>query len=227
MTYILGGHCSDGVVLVADRKIILTDNTIEYEDKLFRHDFPIVLGGSGSMDLFDKFRIESYVAAMKYQDNFDWLSYVNDIEDITMKLNTRYGDEKFDVLIAGPINHPEGVVARLYYIPPSGLSKHISTYKVIGSGEPYGSVFLKKYRREGWREKSTQDIAELGYFIIRNIEENELDTLVGLDKTHPQIYYIPNQGAIREASEQELNAIKNKVDVWLNKYNSQVENLFI
>jgi hypothetical protein len=75
-----------------------------------------------------------------------------------------------------------------------------------------------------------QDVAELGYFIIRNIEENILDGKVGLGKSrHPQIYYIPSdkESNVREASEAESTAIKNKVDEWLSKYNNQIENLFV
>lgn len=73
-----------------------------------------------------------------------------------------------------------------------------------------------------------QDVAELGYFIIRNIEENILDGKVGLgENRHPQVYYIPNEKEVREANEPELNAIKNKVDEWLIKSNNQIENLFV
>jgi 20S proteasome alpha/beta subunit len=226
MTYILGAKCSDGVVLVADRKIIDGDDTVGYGDKLFMHDFPIVQGGAGSLDLFDKFRYESYLEAMKYKDNINWLSYIDDVEDITRKLNKRYGDERFEVIIAGPIRHPEDVVPRLYYIPPSGLSKQIHRYKVIGSGEPYGSIFLGTF----WRKKSPQsmqDVAELGYFIIRNIEENKLDAEVGLDKNqHPQIYRISNDGEVTQDNEEQLGTIRKKVDVWLSTYNSEIENLF-
>ena len=48
MTYILGAKCEDGVVLIADRKITYPDGRVEYQDKLSRHYYPIVLGGAGS-----------------------------------------------------------------------------------------------------------------------------------------------------------------------------------
>ncbi|HXG07212.1 MAG TPA: hypothetical protein VNI77_07805 [Nitrososphaera sp.] len=39
---------------------------------------------------------------------------------------------------------------------------------------------------------SMEEVAELGYCIIRCIEEFELDTTVGVGNTHPQIWYIPD-----------------------------------
>lgn len=227
MTYILGAKCNDGVVLVADRKIIHDDDTVEYEDKLFRPSpAPIVYGSSGSTFLFQNFKEESFIAAQKHKGAIQWPTYKKNLEDITKRLNKRYtsGGYEFDVLVA--VQGQDINYAILHHIYPQGYAYLVKKCQVIGTGKPYGSIFVNKYcrRKEG---KSMQDIAELGYFIIRNIEENELDRYVGLDKRHPQIYYIPNQGEIREASEQELNVIKTKVDGWLSKYNGQVENLFV
>jgi 20S proteasome alpha/beta subunit len=226
MTYILGSHCSNGVVLVADRKITFDDNTVEYENKLFMPYTPIVLGSSGSTVLYDKFRQESFLAAQKYKGNIQWLPYLEDIEDVTKRLNKRYASQKleFEVLVAV---QTKDVGAQLQHILPAGYGDRVKKYRVIGSGEPYGSIFLKKHWR---REMVMQDVAELGYFIIRNIEENILDGKVGLGKSrHPQIYYIPSdkESNVREASEAELTAIKNKVEEWLSKYNNQIENLFV
>jgi hypothetical protein len=69
MTYILMAKCSDGVVLVADRKITYDDYTCKYEDKLFRPSpAPIVYGSSGSTFLFQNFKEESFIAAQKHND---------------------------------------------------------------------------------------------------------------------------------------------------------------
>jgi 20S proteasome alpha/beta subunit len=57
MTYILGSRCSDGVVLVGDRKVTLEHGaTHEYEDKLFNDIWWLVVGSSGISGLFEKFR---------------------------------------------------------------------------------------------------------------------------------------------------------------------------
>jgi hypothetical protein len=37
-----------------------------------------------------------------------------------------------------------------------------------------------------------EDVAELGYFIIKYIETNELDLAVGIGDKRPQIWFLPN-----------------------------------
>jgi 20S proteasome alpha/beta subunit len=57
MTYILGANCTDGVVLVGDRKITLDNGAAhEFEDKLFVLTPWMVVGSSGISGLFEKFR---------------------------------------------------------------------------------------------------------------------------------------------------------------------------
>jgi 20S proteasome alpha/beta subunit len=148
--------------------------------------------------MFQRFKEDSFIAAEKYKNAIQWLSYRDHLEDITKKLNRRYGRQEyeFEVLMAGQGQYIDGTTfAMLYHIQINGTAHPVKKYRAIGSGIPYGSIFLKKLCL---KEKSMQDIAELGYFIIRNIEENELDIYVGLDKRHPQICYIPNQGEVRE-----------------------------
>jgi 20S proteasome alpha/beta subunit len=50
MTFILGSKCSNGVVLVADKKITVTDNTgmyFDYRDKLFAELRHVISGSPG------------------------------------------------------------------------------------------------------------------------------------------------------------------------------------
>jgi hypothetical protein len=62
MTCIIGGRCKDGVALIADKKITNEETCQdEYRDKLFifKKDYfyyPIVIGSSGTVGLFDKFK---------------------------------------------------------------------------------------------------------------------------------------------------------------------------
>ncbi len=77
----------------------------------------------------------------------------------------------------------------LQYILPRGFAEPVRRYKAIGHGEPYGSVFLKQL----WRSDMTMNqVAELGYFIIKYIEATELDASVGVGNGHPQVWFIPN-----------------------------------
>lgn len=62
MTCIIGGKCNDGVVLVADKKIINPETSIyEFREKLFIFQkdyffYPIVVGSSGTVPLHKKFK---------------------------------------------------------------------------------------------------------------------------------------------------------------------------
>jgi hypothetical protein len=56
MTCIIGGKCSDGVVLISDSKITYDDHPPDYITKLHMEYHPIITCGAGSTDLYDIFR---------------------------------------------------------------------------------------------------------------------------------------------------------------------------
>jgi len=234
MTYILGSVCTDGVVLVADRKILLEGGTIhEYEDKLFVCVPWMIVGSSGILGLFEKFRdrLTSYLGSSEYSDNANVYNLTNEIENLTRELNNDYFEvlrgRDFDVLL-GIQATTEAV---LKYIHPSGFAVGVRRYKVIGHGEPYGSFFLKYW----WHKNMTMlEVAELGFFIVKCIQEFELDNTVGIGKGYPQIMLIPNpkhtEKDIEEANElptiralsgSELSDLKAKVVKRLEKFKQQ------
>jgi 20S proteasome alpha/beta subunit len=54
MTCIIGGRCSNGVVLAADRKIVDEDTRdVTSREKIYQYYYPIVVGSSGHIDPFD------------------------------------------------------------------------------------------------------------------------------------------------------------------------------
>jgi 20S proteasome alpha/beta subunit len=190
MTYILGSTCKDGVVLVGDRKIVYGDGSShDYDDKIFPLDPWMIVGSSGTLALFQKFReqITEYVMSPNCERTV--VALTNQIESITRELNKAYRDvlqgQDFDVLLG--IKSTAGSV--LQYVYPYGLAEGVSKYKVIGHGEPYGAFFLKHW----WEPDMTMlDVAELGFFIIRYIQEFELDNTVGIGDGNPQVLLIPN-----------------------------------
>jgi hypothetical protein len=106
MTYILGSRCKDGVVMIADRKIVFDNFNTEYRDKLFLYLNQLVMGSSGSVSLFDKFRNYASTAAERLitysEDQSSAVDeYISEIENRTGKLNERYAHKQpeFDVLI--------------------------------------------------------------------------------------------------------------------------------
>jgi len=99
------------------------------------------------------------------------------LELCVLKINKEYGfpPNLYDVLVA--IQPPqEGRRSRLNLIQGSGTPYMIKNYQIIGSGYPYAQIFLKKC----WDEKMTMEqVAELGYFIIKYIEDFKLNFTVG------------------------------------------------
>jgi 20S proteasome alpha/beta subunit len=62
MTLILGAVCTDGVCLVADRKITdVNKNELDYCNKLFGEVKNVIYGASGSVSAFREFRRQIFI----------------------------------------------------------------------------------------------------------------------------------------------------------------------
>jgi len=233
LTYILGARCKDGVVLIGDRKVTLEGGTdFEYSDKIFMDIPPIIVGSSGVAGLFDKFRRQVAKYVTTHREDRDIDNFIAAIEDITRDLNVRYRERLrgnyFDVLI-GILTADIG--AYLQYINPIGFAEAVRKYKVIGHGEPYGSIYLKQL----WKQDMTMEqTAELGYFIIRHIEKLELDGSVG---GTPQIWFIPDppkgqvseedkpKYVVRQADQTTIDAFEKRIDDKISKYKESLKQL--
>ena len=186
MTYILGAKCKDGIVLVGDRRVSRGYGAYEYEDKIFSDVPYVIIGASGVVGLFDKFRGEiSSVAAANPSIATD--DFIREAEKIVYKLNTEYAERTrgrtIDLLVAyGRLR-----IGRLLYITPRGVGEVVRRYQVIGSGEPYGAYLMKKL----WKNDLTmKQVAILGALTIKHIEENELDEAVGTGRAgEPLIWF--------------------------------------
>jgi 20S proteasome alpha/beta subunit len=184
MTYILGSRCKDGVVLIVDRKFTIDAGAgYEYDDKLFGDLAGVIVGFSGSRGTFEilRTRIRDYVITEKGV-TIDKL--VLKLADTILELGNKYGrgyDYGFDVLVG--IQRVD-ITSILHYIYPNGTLEPVRNYKAIGAGSPYGSIYLKKI----WNKDMTmEEVAELGYFIIRYVERFGLDLTVGAGDNVPQI----------------------------------------
>jgi len=193
LTYILGSRCIDGVVLVGDRKVTLSGGTdFDFEDKILMDVEPMVVGSSGVSGLFDKFRSQVGTLVQSHQAGMEIQKFISEIEKITKTLNDSYHEilqeQVFDVLLAFKLPR----FSALQYIYPFGFAEGVRKYRAIGHGEPYGSILLKQL----WRQNmNMEQVAELGYFIIKYIEKFELDNSVGVGSGHPQIWFIPDDPA--------------------------------
>jgi 20S proteasome alpha/beta subunit len=235
MTFILGSRCSDGVILIADRKVTLSDGELGFDfdrDKLFGILSHIVLGSSGSTDSFELFRLN----AMSYVR-----TNVVPIDDIVLKLselthniNKKYEwryDTDFDVLIAMQYKDR---MSSLTYVSSNGLPHPVNKYHTSGSGSKYAKIFLQKI----WNENMTmKQVAEVGYFIIKYIEEFELDLSVGVGYKRPQIWFLPDKYEENEkheitsrgdtqAYEDEMIGFESRASQTLKKHENHLKKLF-
>jgi 20S proteasome alpha/beta subunit len=169
MTTIIGGKCTDGVVLIADRKVIHQDDRDTYRDKIFSPYYPIAIASAGNNDLIDKFIRTALERAQNMHEKFsrgsfapisgavfwdrsqdanraiNYIEYLNELEDVVRSINDahKYGldsNSLIDCLI-GVWTRDRG--SKLSYISPKGLQSDVGDHRVIGSGEPYSHVFLR------------------------------------------------------------------------------------
>jgi 20S proteasome alpha/beta subunit len=184
MTFILGSRCKDGAVLVADRKITIGGGE-DYDecDKLFGEIHHVVYGSSGSTTMFELFRghvmnyINTHPGEVTYQNATVKLA------QIAFEVYKKYDFDLnyyFDVLAA---IQPPDKPSILQSISGYGQPRYVKDYDIIGSGAPYAKVFLKKC----WNGQMTMEqVAELGYFIIKYIDNFELNF------GEPVIWFIPD-----------------------------------
>jgi 20S proteasome alpha/beta subunit len=204
MTFVLGSRCKDGVVLVADRKITSTNEfdsiSFDYKNKLFGILDGVIFGSSGSTDTFELFRehviqqVRKSITEMFAYDqrNHHEITYNNIIlilSDIVLDLNKKHDYMRkyyFELLVA--IRHPEKA-STLTWIPGAGGMRLIDGFHTLGTG----GIFAKEFLDKLWYPEITiKKAASLGYFIIKDIEDNRLHSAVGIEKHPPHIWFIPD-----------------------------------
>lgn len=220
MTYILGSRCKNGVVLVADKKIITIDGAAEYQyiNKLVSEIENLVIGYSGSRRIFELFRNNLVDNLISYKDkNHEYPTITNirsQVAEILHILSNKYHRDSIDLLIGVSGEMSLDRRSQLTYFYQDGAMEPVIDYKVIGTGAPYGSIFLK----QNWHQDMTmKEVAELGYFIIKYVEKYSLDLSVGVNKDKPQVWFIPDNEANYSADTEVLNEIEGKAEMSLKR----------
>jgi 20S proteasome alpha/beta subunit len=236
MTFILGGRCIDGVVLVADRKITKTNEigsiSFEYKRKLHGELGHVIFGVSGSTETFEYFVDE--IKDRISQGDVTLENVTNIIADKVLEINDKrhfYRETRFDLLTA--VQHPDKPTA-LTHISVFGGKNKVNVYHTIG----IGSVFAKPFLELSWNSNlNMSTLAELGWFIIKYIEDYQLDSSVGVGSNYPQIWFIPdnetNENGEKidyevnpETRPKEFKEIKNNVNKNFKLYHKQLQKLF-
>ena len=126
MTLILGASCSDGVVLVADRKITKINEigsiSFEYKNKLHGELSHVIFGISGSTETFGYFVNEIKDRIRKGDVILE--NVTNIIADKVLEINDKrhfYHETRFDLLTAG--QYPDKPSTLTYISVYGGIDK--------------------------------------------------------------------------------------------------------
>ena len=147
MTFILGVRCIDGVSLVSDRKMTITNEvqsvSFEYKQKLFGIFRHVIFGSSGSTDTFEFFR--DYVMDHVSSHRDVTIENVNvKLAEIVSDIYRRRGFDRelyFDLLVA--VQHPDRPTS-LTWISGYGSKRLVSNCHSVGIGAVYARPFLEK-----------------------------------------------------------------------------------
>lgn len=202
MTYVIGANCKDGITLVGDKKITIDGGAdFTFGNKIFSPLNTVVIGSSGYSGMYKTFQSRMMIGVKQIQKEIDDGTRPKNVtsdelivlaEQIIHGLGNEYGTElmsnNFDSLMAIRVNIFNPELIRMTGI---GLPEPVVEYKVVGHGEPYGSVILKNL----WDKKITMEqFAKLSCFVITYIQKTRLDNSVGFDlelNEVPQVWYIP------------------------------------
>ena len=227
MTYTIAARCTDGVVLISDRKH-LQGFRHTYKTKLADILPSVVITGSGSAGLTNRLSEEiKREESMGRLPNHDKL--LEYVEDRSHEMYDRYTKlDDFKMLIG---TH-DGRQACLYKIYPAKKYAELQKqYVAIGTGAKYGILLLRTF----WHEKlSMREFAKVATMCINYVIDSGLDDSVGGDTDVWFIpdAFIPNSGieqpdnhCMRKATDAELKKMKDFSDDKLTKLFSFLQEL--
>ena len=123
LTVIVGAKCSDGIVLIADKKVTdCSGNTKYYTNKIFYDLEHILIGYGGRVDYFDIFR--KYIAGdiMIWRNNktkqYTFENFIPKIKDSIIRFNklASKDNDYFEIIIGKHL----WKLSELYYIDKDG-----------------------------------------------------------------------------------------------------------
>jgi hypothetical protein len=114
------------------------------------------------------------------------------VENVIREMHRAYKEDRY--FLVNNLNVLMGIrikpTPELVNFTGLGLPEPVNGIKVIGHGEPYGALFIKKM----WKPNMTMEqTAKLALFVIKLICETEIDASVGYRTDFlPQVFYLPN-----------------------------------
>lgn len=219
----MGAKCSDGIVLVADRKMTAEDGSFRYCDKIFGDLLHIPMGYTGwerTFDVFRKYIVGDLIINRDTEDFYNFNNYIPTASKSVKRFNKLVVDKrkhKFEVLIT---KHRKQN-SELWYINVDGTATPI-VYKAIGSGRSTADLHCGVGVLD--HENITmKHFAKHAYFSILYMQKFYPDIGVGIEEDdHPSIRYLDkdqeldNEAPLEDKIECREYAI-NKLKEWNKK----------
>jgi 20S proteasome alpha/beta subunit len=132
LTVVMGAKCSDGFVLIADRKMTRSNGEVCFMDKIVGDVEHFLIGYIGDTEMFDIFRRYTMRAVMIEGDTANRYMLENLLSKVSKSI------KRFNELDCGPCkvlmaNH-RGDKSVLYHFAATGIWDEIANYKAIGTG---------------------------------------------------------------------------------------------
>lgn len=226
LTVVVGAKCSDGMVLIADKKVTDCSGNIKcYTNKIFFDLEHILIGYGGRVDNFDIFR--KYIAEdiMLWRSNktkqYTFENFIPKIKDSVIRFNKLASkiNDYFEIIIAKHL----GKLSELYYIDKDGKVQNITDYVSFGSGKKTVDMVLKNVNP---KTITMKEFAKRTYFAIMYLN-TQPDSRVGVEPNgFPTIIYLDYTNEWdKEAPEKDIKEFKLITEKKLAEYDNQLQNL--
>ncbi len=184
MTAILGAKCSDGIVVVADRKITRGKDAPLWDEKVFgdfAHIIDAYAGRRLTFDTFRKYVVGDSIVGQK-SDYSDRQNFVQRLSVLVRRFNQVIAGDESAIEILVALHHENA----LYSIDREGRLTS-SNYVSLGSGRETANLLL---RHIAFEKITMRDFAKEAVFAIYYMEQYHPDLKVGVGKGNPTVKYL-------------------------------------
>lgn len=245
MTLIIGARCTDGVVLVADRKVVGSNRLV---DKIRKPDNVNVVFTAGGFErvfedylddlsrdvnwMYNWFQEDNKKQPTSLQRNYDThqfkktcITTLTELKKVYSNLGENVSFENIlQVFFTLPEERNGQPITRLYKMDMEDCYPEVveeGKIETIGYSQ-LASPFLKSLENDP--NLKMKDVARVGSFAIKYIENANLtDESVGVGDQEPQIFFVPDENEPKEVKdEKEIKELLNGVNQEVEKIKNMI-----
>ena len=219
---IIGAKCSDGIVLVADRKFTTEfDESVRYDTKLFGDLSHVIMGYTGKENIFKIFRKcivgDVIINRDSMDNNYTFKDLISKMAQLVKEINQNLSQPNAYASFQISVAKHAFKNSVLYYINSDGTTKRVQNYMSIGSGQDVANEFCSHLIH---KEITMKEFTKHAYLAIERM--NNIPRLrVGIEKGKtPAIRYLDyNSENDKEPSQVEIKECQTYVENEMKKFN--------